>query len=168
MKKFSCLLLTFLLLATEANSQNIESLKSLLGEWVAKGGGAPGQGSGTFTFQYDLDKKVMTRKSESEYPAWGNKPAIVHKDLMVIYTLNDSLRAIYFDNEGHSIAYSVSFQNNGKLIQFNSDLTPGTMGFRLTYEVTKADTMNVGFDISPDGLPEHFRPYVKGVSHRKK
>ena len=71
----------------------------LLGDWMGQGSGQPGQGGGTFTFSYDLDRKIITRKSHSEYPAADNKPKIVHDDLMVVYMdgATNSPKAIYFE-----------------------------------------------------------------------
>jgi len=84
----------------------------------AQGGGQPGQGEGSFTFQYDLDKKVMVRKKYFRISGSRNKPAINSPDLMVIYTTNkeDSLNAIYFDNEGHTINYTINFADEDKTI----------------------------------------------------
>jgi hypothetical protein len=34
----------------------------LLGEWIGTGSGQPGQGGGTFSFVFDLNKKIILRK----------------------------------------------------------------------------------------------------------
>ena len=57
----------------------------LIGAWKGEGSGEPGQGGGTFSFTPDLDKKIIVRKSHSEYPATKDKPKIVHEDLMIVY-----------------------------------------------------------------------------------
>ena len=146
-----------------------DKLSMLTGEWVAQGGGQPGQGEGSFSFQYDLDKKVMLRKNISEYPAAGNKPAITHRDLMIIYTSNkeDSLNAIYFDNEGHTINYTINFADGDKTIQFVSNPRENMPGFRLTYNFPDKDNMTVNFEIAPSGNALNFKSYVKGSAHRK-
>jgi len=83
----------------------------LAGEWVGEGSGQPGQGGGTFSFKPSLDNKILVRESHSEYPAVGSKPKIIHNDLMIIYPdySGNPVKAIYFDNEGHTINYSISY-----------------------------------------------------------
>jgi len=146
-----------------------EKLNMLAGEWVAQGAGQPGQGEGSFSFQYDLDKKVMVRKNISEYPATGDKPAIAHKDLMVIYagSTEEIVKAIYFDNEGHIINYSINFPDGDKTIQFVSDPLQNTPRFRLTYSFSDNEVININFEIAPSGT-ENFKSYVKGSANRKK
>lgn len=55
----------------------------LIGEWKGEGSGQPGQGDGTFSFKTDLDGKILVHKSHSDYPASGNRPAVVHDDLIL-------------------------------------------------------------------------------------
>ena len=57
----------------------------LLGDWTGEGGGAPGQGSGSFSFKPDLQGKILARKNHAEYPAAKDHAAFVHDDLMVVY-----------------------------------------------------------------------------------
>src|ERR1700749_2872292 len=72
----------------------------LMGEWKGEGSGEPGKGGGVFSFKPDLDSKILVRKSHSEYPASGTKPAIIHDDLMIVYPdfPGNPSKAIYFDN----------------------------------------------------------------------
>jgi hypothetical protein len=138
----------------------------LIGEWKGKGGGQPGQGAGTFSFLPDLDKKVLIRKSHSEYPATGAKPKIVHDDLMVVYLDFGGApsKAIYFDNEVHTIHYSITYA--GKSIVMLSEKMPGVPVFRLTYSLLDSDEVNTKFEISMDG--EKFNTYVEGRSKKIK
>ena len=100
---FACLAILF-----ELRGQPVAAwgkLNWLIGNWAGEGSGQPGSGGGTFSFKPDLDRHVLVRKSHSEYPATGNKPEVIHNDLMIIYPESDGnlLKAIYFDNEGHTI-----------------------------------------------------------------
>lgn len=61
------------------------SIRFLVGDWVGEGSGKPGQGRGSFSFRFDLEQKILVRRNHSEYPAAGEKPAIVHDHLMVCY-----------------------------------------------------------------------------------
>lgn len=138
----------------------------LMGEWTGEGGGQPGQGSGTFSFSFDLGEKIIVRKSHSEYPATDNKPAVVHDDLMIIYLDLDEnpTKAIYFDNEGHVIDYSISYGN--KSVTLTSKKMQGAPVFRLTYTLLEDEKINTKFEMSQDG--ENFMTYVEGKSKRTK
>ncbi|MCE5204724.1 MAG: hypothetical protein LLF80_01265 [Porphyromonadaceae bacterium] len=132
----------------------------LMGEWKGEGTGNPGQGGGTFSFAYDLDKNIIVRKSHSEYPATNNKPKIIHDDLMVVYS-NDSKspsKAIYFDNEGHIINYAITYAD--KSITFTSIKLTNTPVFRLTYTLLENDLVNTKFEMSNDGV--NFMVYIEG------
>jgi len=90
-----------------------DQLQFLIGSWSSPVSGQPGQGvSGSTTFSFDLDKKVIERKSRAEFaPGPGETKGQFHDDLLVIYQQpgETQFRAIYFDNEGHVIHYSLSF-----------------------------------------------------------
>ncbi len=138
----------------------------LVGDWVGEGGGTPGQGSGRFSFFPDLNGEIMVRKSHSEYPATGNKPEIVHDDLMVVY-LDDTHRpskAIYFDSEGHTIDYAITYFD--KEIIFTSNKVLSAPAFRLTYISLDTKTVDVKFEMSQDG--KKFMTYTEGKCVRKK
>jgi hypothetical protein len=137
----------------------------LTGEWAGEGSGQPGQGEGTFSFRPDLDKKILVRKSHSEYPAAGNKPKVVHDDLMIIYPdySGNPVEAIYFDNEGHTINYSITYSEN--LIVLTSSKIPNVPVFRLTYHLLEDEMVNTKFEISQDG--ENFMTYLEGKSKRE-
>jgi hypothetical protein len=136
----------------------------LIGTWKGEGSGQPGQGGGTFSFTFDLNKNVIVRKSHSEYPAADNKPLIIHDDLMVVYHNpgGGPDKAIYFDNEGHTINYTVNYQV--KSIVMTSDKLPQTPVFRLVYTLLENEKVNTRFEMSQDG--EKFTPYVEGKSKK--
>ena len=93
-----------------------EPLGFLIGEWVGEGGGAPGQGRGGFSFLPDQDGRILIRKNHADYPATQDKPAYSHTDLTIVYQEpgETKLRAIYFDDEGHTIHYTVEPSADGK------------------------------------------------------
>jgi len=133
----------------------------LIGEWKGVGGGdEPGMGSGRFTFALDLEKKILVRRAHSEYPATANKPLIIHDDLLIVYldASGNPTRAIYFDNEGKTINYSLSYAD--KSVVFLSDRVANTPIFRLTYTLQQDGTVNVKFEMSQDG--KSFKTYVEG------
>jgi hypothetical protein len=136
----------------------------LIGDWRGEGSGQPGQGSGTFSFFFDLDKNVIVRKSHSEYPATASKQLIIHDDLMIIYPdpANSLDKAIYFDNEGHTIIYTVSYLE--KSIVLTSNKIPDTPVFRLVYTLLDNEAVNTRFEMSQDG--DKFMLYVEGKSKK--
>jgi len=138
----------------------------LIGEWIGEGTGTPGRGGGFFAFSLDLDKKILVRKSHSEYPAAENKSRVIHDDLMIVYPdySGNPSSAIYFDNEGHTINYSIAYTNRS--IVLTSGKIPNIPVFRLTYTMLDYETVNTKFEMSKDG--ENFTTYVEGKSFKTK
>ena len=138
----------------------------LIGQWKGEGNGQPGQGGGIFSFNPDLSDKILVRKSHSEYPATSNKPAIVHDDLLIVYLdfSGNPSKAIYFDNEGHTINYSVSYAE--KTIVLLSDKIQNIPIFRLTYTLLDSESIDTKFEMSQDG--EKFVTYIEGKSKKIK
>ncbi|MDR2497250.1 MAG: hypothetical protein LBD21_09015 [Tannerellaceae bacterium] len=147
-------------------STSWERWTSLIGEWKGEGSGQPGQGGGTFSFSFELDKNIIVRKSHSEYPATDNKPKVIHEDLMIIYPDSNEqpAKAIYFDNEGHIIHYSISYAEQS--ITLISDKVANLPIFRLTYTLLSKDIVNTEFEMSQDG--EQFFTYIEGKSIKTK
>jgi hypothetical protein len=141
---------------------------ALVGEWTGEGTGQPGNGMGTSSFQFDLQKQVLVRRSHSEYPPAGGRPATIHDDLMVIYPgAGGESRAIYFDNEGHVIDYTATWSAGGDTLTLLSKPTPGAPQFRLTYKKVDPETLTVAFEMAPPGQAGAFKPYVAGKLKRK-
>ena len=141
----------------------------LLGEWVAEGGGTPGEGVGTFSLTQDLQQSVLIRKSHVDYPAVAGRPAFAHDDLMIIYPEDrGAFQAHYFDNEGHVIHYRIRFSSPADSVIMVSDAVPGAPGFRFTYVKCADETLKSIFEIAPPGKPGTFAKYVEGVAHRRR
>lgn len=138
----------------------------LTGEWIGEGSGQPGQGAGTFSFSFDLDKNILVRKSHSEYPAADNKPKVIHDDLMIVYPDNSGVtsKAIYFDNEGHTINYSIIYSDRSIIL--TSEKAPNVPVFRLTYTLLENEAVNTKFEMSQDG--KTFITYIEGKSKKMK
>jgi hypothetical protein len=161
------LLFVFSLLISTAYAQQNQAWKDwlwLMGEWKGEGSGQPGDGGGTFSFKNELDGKILVRKSHSEYPASGNRPATVHDDLMIVsLDLNGKpTKAIYFDNEGHTINYNIEYRDAS--IIMTSEKSSNSPIFRLTYSLLANQMVNTKFEMSQDG--EKFVPYVEGKSKK--
>lgn len=161
------LLFVFSLLISTTYAQHNQAWKDwswLMGEWKGEGSGQPGDGGGTFSFKNELDGKILVRKSHSEYPANGNRPATVHDDLMIVsLDLNGKpTKAIYFDNEGHTINYNIEYRDAS--IIMTSEKSSNSPIFRLTYSLLANQMVNTKFEMSQDG--EKFVPYVEGKSKK--
>jgi hypothetical protein len=146
----------------------VEPLQFLLGDWVGEGGGGPGQGSGYFSFAPDLQAQVIVRKNHAEYPATQDQPAYQHDDLMIVYNDADkTTRAIYFDNEGHVIRYSVEFVGGRNAVTFLSDPEPSAPRYRLTYTQTAPERVSITFEIAPHDNSQAFATYITSTAWRK-
>ena len=156
---FNCLSFTF-----AQQTPSWDKWSWLIGEFQGEGSGQPGQGGGTFSFLFDLDKNILVRKSHSEYPATKNKPLIVHNDLMIVYpdSTGNPSKAIYFDNEGHTINYAITYQD--KSIVLTSTKMTNVPVFRLTYTLLKDGMVKAKFEMSKDG--EKFMNYIEGKSRK--
>ena len=140
----------------------------IIGEWIGEGGGKPGQATGSFTFDFDLQKKILVRKSVANYQAASDKPAYSHNDLMIIYKdPSSSTDAMYFDNEGHVIKYSVKFSDDQSSIIFTSIPLPDEPTYRLIYIKVNNQKLNIKFEIAQPGSPSSYSTYLEATAHRK-
>jgi len=138
----------------------------LLGEWTDTGAGGPGVGSGGSKFALELDGRILVRHNRADYPAQPDRPAVSHRDLLIVYPgACDSLfRAIYFDNEGHVIPYTVVAPATGGRLVFDSEGPGAGPRFRLTYEAQVGGGLEVGFFTAPPG--GELTRYVAGTLRR--
>jgi hypothetical protein len=85
---------------------------------------------------------------------------------MIVYPdfRGDPAKAIYFDNEGHTINYAIAYTD--KTIVLTSEKNPSMPVFRLTYTLLDDETVNTEFAMSKDG--EKFTTYIEGKSKRKR
>ena len=167
-------MLSFLFFTTTLSAQNVRpdsvwtSCNYLMGDWIGEGDGATGKGSGEFSFHFDLDKNILVRKNHSQYAGEKGKPA-THDDMMIIYPSAAGVpdHAIYFDNEGHTINYTIPFTNENKTIVFTSEKKPGAVTFRLSYIFSDASYVTIKFEVATPNNPDTFRNYISGTAHKK-
>ena len=100
-------------------------IEFLFGKWTA----STGQGSGDFSFELDINKQIVVRRNFAAYTS-GSEAGTRHDDLMIVYSedAGKSLKAIYFDSEGHVIHYEVRSPAPNVAV-FESP------GYRLTYRL---------------------------------
>jgi hypothetical protein len=113
-------------------------LRFLEGTWNAKtvGGSAQARASGSYTFRSDLNGHVLARYSSASGCKGPADYDCNHSDLFYVYqdAPDQPLKAIYFDNEGRVIHYSVSTPAADTVV-FLSDTNAGGPRFRLAYEL---------------------------------
>ena len=133
-----------------------KALSILQGTWEAKTpGGQPISASGTYTFREELNGHILARHSVSKDGCKG--PADFdcgHTDLLYAWQPfpHGPVSAIYFDNEGHVIHYSVSTPEADTVI-FLSDINQSGPLYRLVYE-RKGDTLSGKFQMQMPGRSE--------------
>lgn len=132
-----------------------DQLQFLIGSWSSPVSGQPGEGiSGSTIFSYQLNQKIMVRSSRAEFaPEPGKTQGNVHEDLLVIYQQPGEahLRAIYFDNEGHIIHYTLSFPTGQPSVVFESEATATSPRARLVYEVASDGKLRIEFSVAAPG-----------------
>ena len=140
-------------------------LEFLIGQWTGQGSGAPGSGAGAFLFTPDLQRQILVRKSFAEYPAAGGKPAYRHDDLLIVYREGAArqFRAIYFDNEGHVIRYTVEASADSAV--FTSEGGRDQARYRMTYRATGRDQLGFRFEVAAPG--KDLAPYIDAVLRRE-
>jgi hypothetical protein len=132
------------------------ALRFLEGTWDAKTQGqASGvNATGTYSFRKELGGHILARHSSA---AGCKGPAdfdCEHGDLLYIYRdmPDQPLKAIYFDNEGHVIHYSVSTPTSTSAVFISDPSAPGPQ-FRLVYEL-KGTVMSGKFQMHMPGNTE--------------
>ena len=163
------LLVSFQMVRAQSNNKSLEKFSFLLGNWVGEGNGQPGSSVGYVDFSTDLDNHVVIAKGHSNYPATANRSAFEHNDFLIIHNGEDNLsKALYVDNEGHAIDYSISFSEDQKSIIFTSSIVTGRPVFRLSYSEADKDHLNIKFEMAQPDHPEAFTVYVQGKVKRNK
>ena len=139
-------------------------LKFLLGSWVADPNPNEPGVTGTTDFRLDLDGNILVRENKADYPPQNSKPALHHRDLMVIFADDSGAwKATYWDNEPHTIHYDVT-SSPGEVSFVTPPGAPGPR-FRLVYRNTDThNTVSGRFDIAMPGAD--FKPYKTWTMHR--
>lgn len=147
---------------------NWEAWRFLEGKWVGEGSSELGQGSGYFSFEPDLQRRVWVRRNHSEYPATKDRPTYVHEDLMIVYFDQNAgqTRAFYCDTEQHVIHYTATFSSDGKTVTLLGDRQEHAPRYRLTYVRGEPGHMSVMLEMAPADKPDDFQKVVEGRVHR--
>ncbi|MBI5266773.1 MAG: hypothetical protein HY851_06020 [candidate division Zixibacteria bacterium] len=138
----------------------------LIGDWMADN--PEDQGKGECSFALDLQNKVIIRKNHAEIPASKDHPATVHDDLLIMYWANIyTLKADYYDSEGHIIHYTSTVSLDKDTVSFTSEQSDQAPQYRLSYVKIGDGKVAGTFEFAPPGKPGAFSPYLKWTMHRK-
>ncbi len=142
------------------------SLDFLQGTWDAKSSGQGGAtASGTYTFRLELGGHVLARHSTSQDSCKGPSTFdCEHGDLLYLYPEGPGLKAIYFDNEGHTLHYDVATPEAGTAVFLSDASVPGPQ-FRLVY-VLKGRVMSGKFQMKIPGGTE-WKSYLEWSGGKK-
>lgn len=159
MRRFASLFLFAMLAGAAEDPGEWRDWRFLIGDWAAGQNGGEGQ----FSFQPELRSRVLIRKNRALVRG------TVHEDLMVLYREPgaEQTRAIYFDNEGHTIRYLAEASEKRGAWTFLSEPAAGQPRFRLTYTRSGPGSVQVRFEIAPAGKPESFSVYLEGDARRR-
>ncbi len=162
---FATLLLSYIAYSQEPDVR-WDKWKYLIGDWVGEGSGKPGSANGNFSFHTDLDENVLIRKSHTVYPSDNGKPERIHDDLMIIYGGGNGTpsKAIYFDNEGHTINYDITYPEHSFV--FTSTTVEKGPVFRLSYVPIDSTRVTIKFEASSVQNPNAFKPYLEGKARK--
>lgn len=132
------------------------ALSFLEGTWDAKTHGETSgvNAAGTYSFRKELGGHILARHSSAagcKGPADFN---CEHGDLLYVFqdATGQPLKAIYFDNEGHVIHYSVSTPSPASALFLSDPTAPGPQ-YRLVYELNGA-VMSGRFQMRMPGKTE--------------
>jgi hypothetical protein len=153
----SALLFVVVHAPARAQTDSLSALRFLIGDWQAIDT-PPGE-TGAFTFKGAVQDHVIVRSNEARYAATAEHPASRHDDLLVIYSENGSIKADYFDSEGHVIRYAVRTRQPNAAV-FVSDPHAREPRYRLTYTAGANGILTGSFEIAPPGSPDSFKPYL--------
>jgi hypothetical protein len=165
-KLFASTLLSISGLAAQTPADSWKSLRFLMGTWEAKTLGGDVRSSGSYSFEPELRGHVLVRRSATSDCKGPRDYDCEHGDILYIYPegAGTSHRAIYFDNEGHVIQYTISTPAPGTAVFSSDDRQPGPQ-FRLVYEL-KGSVMSGKFQVKAPGQAE-FRSYLEWAGEKK-
>jgi len=146
----------------------LASLDFLLGTWSATttaAGSAGAEAMGTYTFSRGLDGHVLERNSTAaacKGPADFN---CKHRDQLTIFpdanaqaVHHSSLLALFLDNEGHVIYYTLEIPDAHTVV-FHSQSAASAPKFRMSYH-REGEVMSGKFEMAAPGSDE-FHPYLE-------
>jgi hypothetical protein len=159
--------------------ETLDPLSFLLGTWSARSvvnGSASATVTGLYTFRKDLDGHAIQRTSTADSCNGSAPDDCNHHDMLTIFPDANALPsehkamvfALYLDNEGHAIYYTVSAPGPTTAV-FLSQGPPSLPTFRLTYRLDTSGpepTMTGKFEMAASGT-EQFHVYQQWIGTKQ-
>jgi hypothetical protein len=159
-------------LAPAQAADPLSSLDFLLGTWTAATGAtgtSGGQVMGTYTFSRDLSGHALQRtgtvancKGPQDFDCNHHDQLTIFPDSNAQAVHHSSLLALYLDNEGHVIYYTLTTPDPQTVI-FNSQSPPNAPTFRLMYHLEGSGAkavMSGKFQVAAPGSDD-FHSYLE-------
>jgi hypothetical protein len=147
-------------------------LDFLLGNWIAATGATGSSGGqivGTYTFSRDLGGHALQRtgtvaacKGPQDFDCNHHDQLTIFPDANALAAHHSSLLALYLDNEGHVIYYTISLPDPHTAV-FDSQGPASAPKFRLTYHLEGTGpkaVMSGKFQFAPPGS-EDYHSYLE-------
>jgi hypothetical protein len=155
-----------------ATPDPLAPLNFLLGNWIAATGATGSSGGqivGTYTFSRDLGGHAMQRtgtvaacKGPQDFDCNHHDQLTIFPDANALAAHHSSLLALYLDNEGHVIYYTISLPDPHTAI-FDSQGPKTAPKFRLSYHLEGTGpkaVMSGKFQFAPPGSDD-FHSYLE-------
>jgi hypothetical protein len=137
------------------------------GDWTGSWSGEPGAStSGSASFSYDLQRRVLVYRTKVEFPPRDGSPfPSVHEELLVIYR-EGAVRhqGLYFDSDGRTIDLPLCSASSEPSIMLQTDRRLPGPWYRLVFKMTPEGALSLDFLSAPRG--ERLQSRVKGIVHR--
>jgi len=130
---------------------------AFVGRWRGEGDGLPWHGvGGAAIFAYELDGRVLTRRSVVDYPGEAGREGVHHEDLIQVYPAPGGIdaEAMYYDNEGHVIHYAATWTSDARTLVLQSLSEEDAPRYRQTWRFEDDDTLRLDFDVAGPGSAE--------------
>jgi hypothetical protein len=144
--------------AAQVKADLWQPLRTFIGDWKGTGGGEPGTGEYSRSYQFIFDGKFIEVRNKTVYPKQPKNPkGETHED--VGYVSYDKARKSFimrqFHKEGFVNQYRLeSISPDGKTIVFVSEALenlPAGFRARETYKLTAENEFSETFDIAEPG-----------------
>jgi len=154
--------------AAPAKPDPWHNFRFLVGSWEAKttGGVAQAHVATSYSFRMELREYLMARHARNGTCSAPDDYDCQHSDLLYIYPTGNgsAFEAIYFDNEGHIIRYSLTSPKPGTAVFLSDPALPGPQ-YRLSYTFLN-EVMSGQFEMKMPGQAD-FTSYLEWSGKRQ-
>ena len=146
-----------------------DRLQFLIGNWVGAEGVYGVAGSPvSFSFSFDLQKRVIVQKIHSDHSSVPGHAAYAGDGLMIIYPdpVTQNLRADYFDSGGNVLHYTAGVSSDDQTVTFISESDAIGHHFRTTYFKRKDGALGIKTMMAEPGRSD-FHLMNEGAAYKR-